>query len=75
MSKSGPTRYRVPAALFLHHVQGHDPPILVRLLEPRQINGLEEARRSGVWKSRPQAKGTRLEPFGTVRTFKFGRLQ
>ena len=24
MSKSGPTRYRVPAALFLHHVQGHD---------------------------------------------------
>ena len=25
MSKSGPTRYRVPAALFLHHVQGHDP--------------------------------------------------
>jgi hypothetical protein len=22
-----------------------------------------------------QAKGTRLEPFGTVRTFKFGRLQ
>ena len=24
MSKSGPTRYRIPAALFLHHVQGHD---------------------------------------------------
>jgi hypothetical protein len=43
MSKSGPTRYRVPAALFLHHVQGHDrkeEEIYLPWAAPRWLQGI-----------------------------------